>query len=86
MSNLKVSSFSPPLIPIRENLEALGTQIFLGPWLLVTFDFSSQALFDLEVETFWDPFLREQILLMCPPLPQKFQMVDELSLVDSLTK
>ena len=85
MSSLKVPSFSPPLILTRENLEALGTQIFLGPWLLVTFNCSIQVFFDLEVETFWDPFLRGQVLLMCP-LPQKLQMVDGLSLVDSLTK
>ena len=52
----------------------------------MTFDFSTQVFFDLEVDAFWDPFLRGQVLLMCPPLPQKLHMVDELSLVDSLTK
>ena len=55
---MKVPSFSRPLIPTRENQEALDIQIFLGPWLLVTFDFSTQAFFDLEVEAFWDPFLK----------------------------
>ena len=52
----------------------------------MTFDFSTYVLFDLEVDAFWDPFLRRQVLLMCHPLPQKLHMVDELSLVDSLTK
>ena len=60
--------------------------MFLGPWWLVTFDFSTQVFFDLEVDAFWDPFLRGQVLLMCSPLPQKLHMVVKLSLVDSLIK
>ena len=76
----------PSLILTKENQEVLGTQIFLGPWWLVTFDFSIQVLFYLEVEAFCDPFLRRQVLLMCPLIPQKLQIVEGLSLVDSLTK
>ena len=43
-------------------------------------------MFYLEVEASWDPFPRGQVVLMCPPIPQKLQMVEGLSLVDSLKK
>ena len=85
LSNHYPRTIFSSLIPTIENQGALVTQIFLGPWWLVTFDFSIQVLFGLEVEAFLDQFLRGQVLLMCP-IPQKLKMVEGLSLVDSMTK
>ena len=52
----------------------------------MTLDFSIQIFLVFAFEFFRESFLKGHVLLMCPPLPQKLQVVEGLALVDSFTK
>lgn len=67
--------------PYEHNSSRFRYPYILGPWGLVTLEFSIQIFLTFEIEAFWGSFLTKQVILMCLSLLQKLQAMGGLKLV-----